>query len=490
MYNRIQLCFLVMLVFVWGWVHGSYDKESEDSPMEKLKKDLHEVIFHVDPTAQVGVKVLAVNSGKTLFESNAHQRFIPGASVKLLTAAAALKMLGPNFCFETNLLTNGKIEESCLKGNLYIEGSGDPSLIGSSFEDLIFQLKLKNIKEIEGDLVFDASEFDELPLAPGWMWDEKLEYRNAPVDALTINHSCVKIWVKPARVITMSPFIHIEPEIPGLIIENHAAMIDVETGKTAISVEKRNMMDKDIIYIDGKMSLKSDILEFKIPVKNPLLYAATEFSVRLKNNHIKHRGKILFEKKSEETQVLATHMSDSLFHHVMFMLKNNDDLYANCLFKKMGRIKYGKPGTWPNGSQSIRDFLISIYNEDIQGMTILDGSGESRYNMITPHFMTSFLMKMYSQFPFSPEFVSALPVAGVDDSLKKRLREHRLSTRTRALPGTLKGVSSLCGYVTTKDEEILAFSIMINGFIKTNKEIKLEIEDRICSILAQFSRKG
>lgn len=489
MVTRIKLFFLTIFIFIWGFTYGFDDKESEENRIENLKKSLHDVIFHVDPTAQIGIRVLSLSDGKVLFESNSHQRFIPGASIKLLTAAAALKILGPNFCFETRLLTNGKIEKSKLKGNLYIEGSGDPSLVGNSFEDLIFQLKLRNIKEIEGDLVFDASEFDELPLAPGWMWDEKLEHRNAPIDALTINHSCIKIWVKPAHVTTMSPFIHIEPEIPGLLIENNANMEDVEAVKTRISVEKRNMMDKDIVHIGGVMSLKSRILEFKIPVRNPLLYAATEFSVRLKNNKIKHKGKIRFEKKPEEVEVLATHVSDSLFHLVMFMLKNNDDLYANCLFKKMGRLKYGKPGTWPNGSQSVRDFLVSICNNDITDMIILDGSGESRYNMMTPHLMTSFLKNVHDQFVFSPEFIASFPVAGVDASLKKRFRECRLNGRVRVLPGTLKGVSSLCGYITTKDKETLAFAIMINGFIKTNKEVKLEIEDRVCSILAEFSRK-
>jgi D-alanyl-D-alanine carboxypeptidase/D-alanyl-D-alanine-endopeptidase (penicillin-binding protein 4) len=478
-----------MLTPLWGKTSVSYDKETSESPVEKLKKQLHEVIFHVDPTAQIGIKVLSVKDSQILFESNAYQRFVPAAAVKLLTAAAALKILGPNYCFETHLLTDGKIEEGVLKGNVYVEGSGDPSLSGDSLEDLIFQLKLRNIKEIEGDLVFDVSEFDELPLGPGWMWDEKLEYRNAPLSALVINHSHVKIWVKPAHVVTMAPFVSIEPEVPDLIIENHATMADMEVVKTNISVEKRNIIDKDVISIDGAMSLRSRPLEFKIPVKNPLLYATTEFSMSLKNNQIKHRGKIRFEKKPEQAQILATHLSDSVFHLVMHMLKNNDELYANCLFKKMGRVKYGKPGTWPNGSQTVRDFLVTTCNENIFDITILDGSGESRYNMMTPHFMTAFLKYMYRQFVFSPEFVASLPVAGIDASLKKRLKDYCLSAKLRVLPGTLKGISSLNGYVTTKDEEVLAFSIMINGFIKTNKEVKSEIEDKICRILAQFSRK-
>lgn len=486
MYTVMQILVFSLAISISGIATCFSDQGLGADPLEKLRKELHDIIFHADPIAQIGIQVVRVRDGKTLFESNAHQRFIPGAAVKLLTAGAALQLLGPNFCFDTRVLTEGKIEEGVLKGNLYIEGSGDPSLVSHSFEDLIFQLKLQNIREIHGDLVFDASEFDELPLAPGWMWDEKLEYRDAPVDALTINHSCVRIWVKPSPT-TASPFVHIEPELPGLIIENNATMVDIAPGSTAISVGKRNIPDKDVVYVEGKMSLKSRVLEFTIPVKQPLLYSATEFSVLLQKNHIKHQGKIRFEKTPEQARIVANHVSESLFHLVMHMLKHNDDLYANCFFKKMGRVKYTKPGTWPNGSQSIRDFLVSTGNKDFSDVIVLDGSGESRYNMMTPHFMTSFLRGMYQQFGFAPEFIAAIPVAGLDPALKKRLREERLRGKVRVIPGSLKGVSSLCGYITTEDKEILAIAMMTNGFVKTSKEIKSEIEDRVCYALAKFS---
>lgn len=489
MTQHLKKVFLLVCVSFIGALHAFEDKELEEDPFVRLQQELKEVIFHADETAQIGIKVVSLKDGVTLFEMNPNQRFIPGASLKLLTAAAALKILGPHFCFETKILSDGEIESGKLKGNLYIEGAGDPSLKSTAFEDLIFQLKLRNISEIDGDLVFDASEFDDVALGPGWMWDEKIEFRNSPVDALTMNHSAVKIWVKPSTVVKRAPFVLMQPEVPGLIIENHANMEEIEPSKTAIVVNKRDVMDKDVLRVDGKMSLKSRMLQFKIPVKNPLLYTATEFSVRLKNHHIKHLGKIRFEKRPEGATVLATYLSDPLNYLVMSMLKNNDDLYANCLFKKMGRVKYGKPGTWSNGSQSVRDALAAICQEDFAEAVILDGSGESRYNRITPHLMTAFLQTIYNEFIYAPEFINSLPVAGSDSALKKRLREHRLQGQVRVQPGSLKGVSSLSGYVTTPEHEWLAVSIMINGFIKTNKEIKLGVEDRICSILSQFSRK-
>lgn len=488
MHKGFQIAFYALLICTQAIAGGLFNKESSTDSVERLQKELHEVLAKVDPEAQIGVHVVEVSSGKTLFEKSIRQRFIPGAAVKLMTAGAALHVLGPGFCFETTLLTDGKIVDGVLRGNLYLAGSGDPSLVSHSLEDLIFQLKLHNIREIEGDLVFDASEFDSLSLAPGWMWDEKPEYRDGPVDALTINHSCIKIWVKPAHQKAISPFVHIEPELPGLIIENNAKMIEGEPKWDAIVVGKKEVDDKDVLFIEGDMSLKSRILEFSVPVRQPSLYVATEFSVLLKKHQMKHQGKMRFDTTPSKACVLANHVSESLFHLVMHMLKNNDDLYANCFFKKIGRIKYNKPGTWPNGSQAVRDFLNSIGYKDRDDIVLLDGSGESRCNIMTPQAMTSFLCKMYRQ--FSPEFIASIPVVGVDSTFKKRLKDKCLSGRIRVLPGTLQGVSSLCGYVTTADKETIALSIMINASQSFAKEAKVAIEDKICAALVKFSMQN
>ena len=464
-------------------------KIKEKSPEKSLKKNIESVIFHADPTAQVGIKIISLKDGNTLFEKNSNEKFIPGGSLKIITAAAALQLLGPNFCFETNLYTNGFVDKGVLKGDLFLQGSGDPSLTGNNLDNLIFELKLLNVKEIEGDLVFDATEFDDLPLAPGWMWDEKLLYRDAPVDALIINHSCVNVWVKPSQLITMAPLVRIQPEIPGIVIENNASMGNINRKKNTIQVSTKNIIQKDVIHIEGLMSLKSKTILYRIPVKNPQLYAATEFSERLKSNGIKHFGKIRFEEMQKNIKYLATHRSNSMFDLTMHMLKNGDNLFANCFFKKVGRNKYGKPGTWPNGSQAIRDFLEELNEPLYAKAVILDGSGESAYNMITPNQMVSLLEWVDKEFIYAPELISSLSLSGLDPSLRKRFGSKHMKNKIRAQVGTLKGVSSICGYVTTRDSETLAFAIMINGFIKKPREIKEEIEDRVCDLLARFSRE-
>lgn len=466
-----------------------FEEEGQKAPIIALKHQIESIIHTVDPEVKIGVKVVSVQNGETLFEKNDTEKFIPGGAVKLMTAAAALKVLGPTFCFETKLFTDGEVKNGKLLGNLYMVGSGDPSFTGHSLEDLIFQLYLNNITEIEGDLVFDASEFDELPLSPGWMWDQKIKCRRAFIDALTMNHSCMTVWVAPAFNENDPPSVRIDPEISEFAIENRASMSSKKSTHS-ITVGKKKVKGKDVITIDGVMPMTCAPQSFQLAVNSPMLHTATELTLKLKNNKIKHKGKVRFGKSPLDAQVLAIHRSDFLFNLVMYMLKNNDDLYANCFFKKMGRHEFGKPGTWSNGGQSLKEFLSSLRANAFQDLVILDGSGESRENKVTPHQMTSFLQEIHTKFAFSPELIASMPLAGFDGPLKKRLTEGRFLGKIRAQPGALKGVSSLCGFITTRDKEVLAFSVISNGNGKNIKELKYKLEDQISRALAQFSRKG
>ncbi len=482
---------LKQILFIVTFVQLSFLVFStEKSSVERLRRDLQKVIFHVDPSANVGVKVYSLDQKEVLFEKLADKLFVPGGILKLITAAAALDILGPSYCFETRLFSSAVAEKGVLKGNLYLEGSGDPSLSQDGLEDLVFQLKLMNVHEIGGDVVFDISEFDELPLAPGWMWDEKIQYRDGPVSALTINHSCINVWVRPSEKVSISPRVQIFPEIPGIIIENEAVMESIPLAKRSLVVAKKSTSEKDIIHISGVMPLRDETQKFKIPVKDPHLFVATKFCEILRKNNIKFKGKIRFDTVPTKCDVLASWLSEPLSSLVAYMLKNRDNLYANCFLKKIGRTKFGKPGTWPNGAQALRDFLAQITPENYSNLAILDGSGESRYNKISPDQMIHFMRWVKDKFVYAPEVLTSLPIAGVDYAFRRRLREKKFHAKLRAATGALQNATSICGYITTIDNEQLVFAIFSNGFVKSHKEIKSEIEDKVCHILSDFSREG
>ena len=357
------------------------------------------VIRSVDPTALVGVKVITLDTGKTLYEKNGEKRFVPASSLKLFTAAAALDRFGEEGLFETKLVTDGTIEKRVLKGSCYLIGSGDPSLKGEDLIELVDKLRMS---EITGDLYLDITCFDEVAKGPGWMWDETLAYWSVPLSALNIEHN----------------------------------------------------------YMMGQV------------IVNPEKFVASILKGLLDRKGILLRGELKFGKAPEESSLLAIHYSEPIKELIKPVLEDSNNLYADCLFKKMG-------GSWEKGRESVETFLKECIHLDPEELRVLDGSGLSRYNLVSPDQMVLFLKEMQ----YHKSFRRALAVSGEKGTLKGRMLKDGglISGKT----GSMTGVSSLCGYIKTDSKKELGVAIFINGYMKDGKEIKTLIEDQICHILVR-----
>ncbi len=459
---------------------------SKEKPqLDPLQAGIERIIRIKDPDVHIGIEVVSLTRGEKLFQKNANHLFVPASNLKLVTAAAALHLLGVDYRFETKLYTDGIIHHNTLKGNLYLHGSGDPELIFEDLEELIFQLKLLNIHKIEGNLYIDHTLFDEISQGPGWMWDEGAEYWNAPMDALMLNHSCVDLWIKPAEAVGKSPRIYLEPKTAFVTVENRA-QTSLELGD--LSVERRWMNQENVIDVKGQISTQEETRHFTVAIEKPALYTAHVFREILLKAHLSFKGKVDFKKTPTEATLLAFHLSRPLSQIVEVMLKHSDNLIADCLFKKIGETRFGAPGTWQKGSQAINDFLAKEVGLNVEKAVIKDGSGLSRYNLLAPHQFIEFLSWMHNTFSCSSEFISALPIAGTDGSLIERMEKPEIKGFIRAKTGSMTGISSLCGYLTTRDGELLAFSILQNGFIGKTSEYKTQIEDEICAFLVNYSR--
>ncbi len=205
------------------------------------------------------------------------------------------------------------------------------------------------------------------------------------------------------------------------------------------------------------------------PILEPEKFTGALFKLALQRKGIKIQGKIREGKAPENCTLLAKHESEPLRELAKVLLKNSDNLYANCIFKKMG-------GSWARGGESVENFLKEL---SIEGLRVVDGSGESRYNLVSPHQMVKFLKKMKE----NKELRRALPTPGAEGTLKFRMG--KLKEAVRAKTGSMTGVSSLCGYLTTEEGEELAFAIFVNGYVKEGSEIKEALEDRICHLLVK-----
>jgi D-alanyl-D-alanine carboxypeptidase/D-alanyl-D-alanine-endopeptidase (penicillin-binding protein 4) len=446
-----------------------------------LNEQIEQIICRKDPYVHIGIEVRSIKTGEEIYQKNAQQLFVPASNVKLLTGAAALFILGPQFRFETKLWTDGVLKDGILKGNLYLEGSGDPVLDVSDLEELVQHMHTLGIQAIEGDLYVDPSLFDAISKGPGWMWDEGTNRWAALIDALTLHRNCIDISVKPAEQIGGSPRVNLFPKTSYITVANQA---ETSAKDDQLCVTRRWMNKENIIDVVGHISLNQEEKHYEVAIEHPHLYAGYVFGEMLNKEQLVWKGKIGVRKTPSQGKLLCSHLSCPLQEIVEEMLKDSDNLIADCLFKKLGEHSFGAPGTWQKGAQAMREFLSKQVGIDVEKTVIIDGCGLSRYNLFSPSQFVKFLCWVQNRFPYRDEFVFGLPVSGIDGTLTQRMEKKEVKGKVQAKTGAMTGISTLSGYVHTKDGDLLAFSILQNGFIGSILEYKTQIEDEICVYLA------
>ncbi|MFI5333686.1 MAG: D-alanyl-D-alanine carboxypeptidase/D-alanyl-D-alanine-endopeptidase [Chlamydiales bacterium] len=480
---------ITLIVAILGllWSPSVYPSVAA-TPQEELrflKNAIDRTIEQVNPDLHIGIEIVSLKNGLKIYEKNAKQMFIPASVQKLFTAAASLSILGSDFRFETALYSEGEIQNGILAGNLYLKGSGDPSLVTDDLETLVSELEGAGIKQIRGDLCIDHFDFDQVTLGPGWMWDEGAEFWNSPLDALLVNHSCVTLWIGPGENVGNPCQITMTPEIPSVEVCNYSK---TSKEKGVLEVCRTSSTKGSRIQVSGTMDVKDLLREYRIPLEDPSLYAAELLHLLLGKHNIFVTGKIRYQKVPKGAKCIASHLSSPLSELVLYMTKTSDNLYANCFFKKIGEATCGAPGSWKKGTHALMQFLSEKVKMDTSRLVIVDGDGQSRYNLIAPDQLVTLLKWAKTQSLFYPEFLASLPLACVDGTLKERMCNAQVRGRVRAKTGTMTGVSTLAGYAATKEGEFLAFAIMTNGLTTTGRKYKEELEDEICTLLTSFSR--
>lgn len=373
------------------------------------------------PSLHIGYEIYSLKKKEIILASNQHHVFTPGSTTKLFTVIHALDFLGDNYAFKTSLITDGKIKKKILSGNIFIKASGDPSLTTENIYSLFEKLIRKNIQHIEGDIYIDNAEFDEECYQPGCCINN-LGY----------------VWNNPIR---------------GFIVDRQ--VVGIQEISTICFIKKNEKIEN--LFVDAE----SIIL--------PALQKA----------HITFSGRIAFNSSPQKGIVLANHYSVPLKELVIQTVKESDNLYSDCLFKKIGALKYGAPGTWLKGARAINEFLEKELHIKRDEVLIFDGSGRSRYNLFSPHHLIQLLAFARTK-DYFPLLMDSFPIAAIDGTLKERMAT--IPNTIKAKTGTVYGVTSLAGYAQTEND-LLEFALMINGDIPGTA--KTDIEDIFCKILVK-----
>ena len=424
------------------------------------------------------------------YENDADLLFTPAASVKLLTSAAALQELGPDYTFKTEIYAGTALPANgILNGNLFVKGYGDPTLHsedasneweGTSLEDIAAWLAENGVKRISGDIILDESYFDQERLGLGWTWDDENESFNPRLGALSVNKGTITLAYRPGEEEGDPVQVQVYPQTSFVQVSNEAVTVD-EGEKETIVIERERGTNR--LRISGNLPVQSDGGAKEIPLEEPALYAGTLLKEALEQAGISvsPNTRVLTGTVPATAVKLTEFSSLPLKEILYYMNKNGDNFTAEMLLKTIGAVKQ-KEGSSSAGAEAILQTVASLGGRT--NFDLVDGSGLTRYNWMSPRHVVD-VLEGFSEQPLFPVLEETLSIAGVDGTLRSRLVGTEAAGNLKGTLGTLTDVSTLSGFVTTKGGERLAFSIMVNGYA-TDAALPDDVLEEVAEILAAY----
>ncbi len=429
-----------------------------------------------------GILVVSLKDGRTLYERDADIMLIPASNQKLLTSAAALHRLGADYRYITRLWASGEVDaQGVLHGDMILQGSGDPTLLLRDIEAMAEAVEKAGIRRIEGYLLYDESAFDGVRRGWDWAWDDEPYYYSPCLSAICVERNAITVFVSPGAKVGDEPRIRVSPATSYLIVRNEATTAPAGTPST-IYITREHA--RNIAIVRGRIPLDAqpDSARQALSVEEPPRYAMWLLREVLEKRGITTRYRTaLPDRVPKGARLLYTHSSPPLRDILPLLNKPSDNLIAECLMRTLGLEMHGE-GSAAAGERVMLDFLRQA-GVDLAGLNIIDGSGLSRRNQITARNLVNLLRFMASH-PQAKVFSDSLPVAGVDGTLRNRMRDTIAQGRVRAKTGSLGRVSTLSGYLTTQSGEELAFAILMNNYNGTSATARA-VQDAIVVRLVQ-----
>ncbi len=417
------------------------------------------------PQSEVGawVGVQGAQSAVTIFNHNENRSMVPASLSKLLTLGAALRILGPSFKFQTQLLSRGAIQEQVLKGDLYLKGGGDPSFVNEDMWSLVNDFTRNQIVEVEGDIIVDDTRFDKIRFGDDRESTRVDRAYDAPVGAMSMNWNSVNVYVRPGKRIGDPCTVVADPINKYIRVENQTSTVGDSKPKT-IAVERLSKADfkGDVIRVTGKMPLNHDEVVIYKSITQPELWSANNLLEFLKQRGIKVLGQIKLGTTPKDAKLLASRDSKALGLIVADMAKFSNNYVAEMLAKNLAAESGETPATMKTGILQINKFMSDI---GVVGPStkFINASGFTLENKISPIDLGHYLQAIQSDFSIYPEYVSALPIAGRDGTLKKRMKDLGRIGWIRAKTGLLNGTVGLSGFVGMTHGQSAVFAFIYNG---------------------------
>lgn len=457
--TRLITCLFLFLLLVQSSFALSYQKLNSLIPGEAKERD------------NLGVQIISLKTGKTVFSFNSKKNFIPASNNKIISSYVALSLLGKDFRFRTEFYSGGVLQQGVLHGGLYVKGYGDPTVKVEQIEAMADRLASMGVKKIKGGIYLDDSYYDEIKYGEGWKEKWVGLHYCPPVGPFILNYNNIDLHIipgdpgKPAKFKTF-------PENTAFEIENNTT-----TTRNTARISSQFSDDGKKLTVQGSVSTSRGEELVTLSVLDPLIFFGSVLRNTLIEKGIEVEGSLYKDKVPIWSNDLFTAYSQPLEEIIQEYNKESVNIIGESLVKTLGAVYVNEPGSWKEGTIVIKGFLRKIGID--QELTVVDGSGLSVLNQVSPDVLSKILSVAYKDSDISKVFTESLPVAGVDGTLKKRFRGSRIEGRVFAKTGYLSGVRSLSGYAMADDGEVYVFSIISNGLgwkaRKFQEEVLLEL---------------
>ena len=462
---------LVWLLVAWCLIAGA--KERNPSP-------LVDMVEHAMPGAHVGFMVQDLDNGEWLYRWHGFDYFVPASNDKLFVASAALVGLGESWQYDTTVaMPKGKLKKGVLNGDVVFRFVGDPTFTEKDLDVLVKAVRKRGILKVRRVLV-DAQRFSGSNYAPGWTQDSLVWGYSAPVTSAMMDENKIPVTLEPSQTLGDDVRVQMNRYQKTYLTSAAIRTVSAYDAEHRCSIEVHVDQNNHMAF-SGCWPIDLPKKTVQIAMRHPERYIIDRLQYLFKRNGIKVADGFVMGHLDGKVDVVAHHESPKLSSMLRPVLRDSNNLYAESMLKTLG-WKYRQTGSFQEGVNVMRALLSKKLDIDFSVSDLFDGSGVSRYDEVTPELLARLLYVMYHDDGLYETFYKAFPDAGHNGTLQRRMRGFDLKENVKAKTGSMKHVSTLSGYMTTRSKRHLGFVILINGIVGPLAPAR-DLQNRMCQFL-------
>lgn len=507
--RRLILFRLPLALCAAGWLAATATAQPPVTNAPRSIADLQaQIEAHITSPrfapATWSIKVASLDSGTILYKHRSERLMSPASNSKLFVGALALDRFGGDYTIKTAILATTRPDKrGTVKGDLFIRGRGDPSWklpAGETnfwrlFDPFVSALTNAGVRKVTGDLVADATHFTGPPQGASWTVDDLEDSEGAEISAITLLDNCAELQVTSGKNAGLPCGLEFLQPHTGLTLDNRTV---TTTNGGAAQLVMRRVFGENTLHVFGTLPPGTNVV-LDVPVPRPALWFGRALKEALAKHGVRIEGEVRMARWPEASPIptnavaLGEVSSPPMRDLVKTFMKPSQNLETDLIFAHVGEATRtdATPG-WQTSEQlavTALEALLATNQLPADELFFDEGSGLSRNNMTTANTILG-LLECMTKHPAAEDFRNSLPVAGVDGTLRRRMKGTRAEGNVQAKTGTLRWVNALSGYVTTAANERLAFSLLLNRNVPVDGRNGHEELDAIAIMLANLSARS